>query len=794
MKKVERLIEILKPFMEKWVSKRDPYVWDLCIDEPIFSEAEALIGQIEADILYGEELAPAVLILTAEWYKRRYTGESDEAPEWIKNLNYRKIWENCGKRNFMKWVYTFDNGGSSWKYSAYVLGGIPCGWDGDNVRKLVKTLVKAFHSDDPLEIDSSASDLAAALMKSVEKEGSIYHFIKTILNSRSELSRVYDTDNQREVSLFRDRLHKNEKEILTEKVRTEWVVNTSSFLPDSIMKSLRVRLDSERVNGKKCWFVSFNRAEAWGFDNPQGIRRITIFVRFYLNGKIVGDDQPTLCLINSGKPEAGFIIQNNGPGPWATVRQMPVRYDSWQLIGVSDGSKDVQIGEWQSLSAYNAIYQQEPSLWSSTWRKARTAVIFTDECTVVDPKGHSVAQKTFIVGNESGGTINWADVPVYVILQCADARQVTIKNPLAEARVVIRQRPFAEELSYFESDKIEVRSDDETTDETISEFMPLLYGLDGLFIKTKTERVSDDDEPHLPENIEIYQNGKRVEIDQAREGVIEIKLYADNQSASVKAWYIPKKEGCEKPFVRNLGSQTIEWVDRNHKQLDEDDDYRSAYSRRGIGGDAVLKIYKPEYRKDVFMGDEKVYSVEGNRPLALGLLNLSRISLSVLDETGFKRWSGKEHLEDFRGLRSTVATPKAVNGLGNVFVRNFDEIYPEEDAITIGVYTLETDPKGILWGVPKYKKDNRGDENFNPFVDISAQPAIPTEEIVEKSLLFNIATYKFAELINKEGDVKAALNKIFKRKGSDFFANHIDSFYRILWENDIEPNELDFIL
>lgn len=794
MKETEILLEILKPFIEKWVSKRDPYVWDLCTDSVTFSKAEALIGRIDPDILYGKDLVPAVLIMTAEWYKRRYSGESDETPEWIKNLNYKRIWENCGKRNFMEWVYAFDNGGSSWKYSAYVLGGIPCRWDGDNVRRLVKTLVKAFHSDDPLEIDSSASDLAAALMKSVEKEGSIYHFIKTILNSQSDLSRAYDNDKEREVRVFRDTLHKSEKEILTEKVRAEWVVTTSSLLPDSIMKSLRVRLDSERVNGKKCWFVSFNRAEAWGFDNPQGIRRITIFVRFYLKGEIVGDDQPTLCLINSGKPEAGFIIQNNGPGPWAIVRKMPVRYDSWQLIGVSDGSKDVQIGERQSLSAYNAIYQQEPSLWSSTWRKARTAVIFTDECTVVDPQGHPVAQKTFIVGNESGGTINWADVPVYVILQCADARQVTIKNPLAEARVVIRQRPFAEELSYFESDKIEVRSVDKTTAETMSEFMPLLYGLDGLFIKTKTERVSDDDEPHLPENIEIYQNGERVEIGQAREGVIEIKLYANNQSASVKAWFIPQKDGWQKPFVRNLTNKTIEWLDSNHKRLDEDDDYWEAYSRRGIGGDAVLKIYKPEYRKDVFMGDEKVYSVEGNRPLALGLLNLSKITLSVLDETGFKRWIGKDHLKDFRGLRSTVAEPNAVNGLGNVFVRNFDEICPEEDAITIGVYTLETDPKGILWRVPKYEKDNRGDEYFNPFVDISAQPEIPTEEIVEKSLLFNIATYKFTELINKKDDVIAALNKIFEREGADFFANHIDSFYRILWENDIEPYELDFTL
>ncbi len=87
----------------------------------------AISETVNMNFLYEKDFAPIALIMVAEWYKRDYTGNHADSPNWVKDTEWKDVWVASGLRRWERWVYQFEEPGRfSWQYSGYVLGVIAC--------------------------------------------------------------------------------------------------------------------------------------------------------------------------------------------------------------------------------------------------------------------------------------------------------------------------------------------------------------------------------------------------------------------------------------------------------------------------------------------------------------------------------------------------------------------------------------------------------------------------------------------------------------------------------------------
>ncbi len=221
----DRLHNHFAAALETWQGQKDPYVWRLNISEKIYREGLALLNlTIEQmgsiDILYEKSFAPIALIMVAEWYKRDYTGNHADTPDWVKDTEWKKVWMESGFRRWERWVYQFEESGKfSWQYSAYVLGGIACRFISlqDKESRLLKDLCRLFHGQiEETEIDSSSN--ARALSMSIDKRGSIYHFLMALMDANSRLSTSYSRDQEEEVKDLRKKILDANKDVTKKKL------------------------------------------------------------------------------------------------------------------------------------------------------------------------------------------------------------------------------------------------------------------------------------------------------------------------------------------------------------------------------------------------------------------------------------------------------------------------------------------------------------------------------------------------------------------------------------------------
>lgn len=782
----------------QWRKQSTPYVWTLALSLEFFEKAERMIAEAvcedgNADFLEAKTYAPIALIMLGEWYKRRYTGSSEDTPEWVKLTDWKEVWLNCEVRNWRRWVYRFKTSGNySWLYSGMVLGGLACVFEGrhDAKNRLLHDFCCLFHGDDSVEPD--ASDRSLAIEESISREGSIYHFIMELTDTNSALSHAYSIDAQEDVRNLRNNIIEINRQVTRSKLQSEWIITTSPYQKENLSKTLRVRLRPERVNGEKRWFLSQQRAEEWGFKNAKNIEDITLMVRFYNEGSAV-DDIPVLHFQTSGKASAGFNTIE--PDHVGYISRLPHTFDAWQLVATSnDGQNIIVDATVRNVGEFAQIYQTatNPQQWGTNYRRRPSVVIFSDRCVVTDPENHPVATKRTLVDYQPREQVNWAEIPSYVVLKYHEGdheREVRLVSPLAGCKVLFT-RQYTDLISYLPGGGISVRKVDSETREETERQMPLLFGNadNGIMLSWNDDAKS----PVVvePEDVLYRQNGMETIASDLREGIVEVTAYARGMEAKAEAWYIPLK-GQNVPLIRDLDKQIVRWCDGKKFQAGLPDETTGLLAptisteRGSVFHDkAVIDVYQPVRRREVLLhgGLKKVDESDG--PLNLALLNLADIAVRIFDATGFHEWLGIQNLNQFRSL--VVPQSNIVKAdRGNIVIHNSQaNVSQNGKGKKFGIVTMIPDIEGEMLEYPAVKQEKPKGPFEPKLKDISASEAL------EYAIEYNLYSFYFNSIRVLKGDVIPIIDEILAIKDEDFLKSHSHAIKRILWENNKKVKDL----
>lgn len=796
-----KLQSYLAATLQQWQMQRDPFVWRLCLDFKFYQDAYGmLIDAVEESggtgFLETEEFAPIALIILGEWYKREYTGNNAENPEWIKTTSWERVWKSCGRKHWQRWVYTFeDTNRHSWQYSAYVMGGLACKYMAatDKENRLLKDLCRLFHGQiEESEIDASQN--ARAIAMSIERYGSIYHYLLDLIDSTSKLNTVYSHDRQEEVKNLRKKIIEANREVTFRKLRTEWIFTTSPYEPENIFRSMKITLGPERVNGEKRWFLSRERAAEWGFDLSKDISEITVKLCLYKDGKQIAAPINVLTFQPTGLLSAGF--NNVDENHWKLISNLPVDFDGWRLIAETDGQivdidpNIIPVGE------YSQIYQtaKNANNWSSYRRRMASAVLFNDNCKITDPDGHPVAGKLLLVDYVPSLHLNWADIPTFVKLNYPvkdGTKDVKLISPLAGYRLVVENR-FPSLIDYLPGGNVTVRRQIRSTGEIVDQQMPFAFGFDHISLAWLCDGSKQMFSP--AEAILVRQNGEVCEIEKLHKGVVEITAFASGMEATAKVWYMPTN-GKEVPGKRDLTKQTVSWGTSSVKtyhasEITDDGELAPTLTVEDGSRDgetALIKVFQPVKRTEIWFDNKLIKLLDDKETAYLPLLNLSNIVVRIFNDEGYHSWCGAEHIDEFKGLR--IASPHYLKtGLPRISVINFrDENPPKESAISLGGYIFEKDSEGMICCAPRYM-EIRTEADEDPFADDTEEevPTISPKEALESAIEYNLYSFVFKELMNKQSEMPALLSEIRNRRGEDFWKSHMSAVRRILWENDID--------
>lgn len=800
------LLEYFAKAVQEWEAKSDPFVWRLCLSQQFFEDAIELLNKAIAEedstiFLSDKEYAPIAMILLGEWYKRGYTGNNADNPEWIKSTAWDKVWRACGKKHWERWVYNFENSSArSWLYSGYVLGGLGCRYLSSKDRdcRLLRDFCRLFHGQiDESEIDASQN--ARAISMSIERSGSIYHFLLELMDPTSKINAAYDHDSQEAVRNLRRKIIETNREVTSRKLRTEWIFTTSPYEQENILRSLKIALGPERVEGEKRWFLSQERAKEWGFNLNRNITDIVVKLCLYKGNTRIQDPIDVLTFQPTGLSKAGFNNVNEDHSKM--IMNLPADFDGWRLIAVANDGQEVDIDPHiTKVEAYSQIFQTgaNASKWSSDKRRMASAVVFIDNCRITDPAGHPVTRKLLLVDYTPTLHLNWADIPAYVVLNYpvnGSTRDVRLVSPLADCRIVIGNI-YPDLIDYLPGGKIIVRKVDRASGGFIEEQMPFAFGLDHI----KLVWLNDGKTPMTAEAdaIIVRQNGEERDIDSLHKGIVEITAYGCGMEATAKVWYMPT-HGKEVPGIRDFKKMKVRWnsiKDAIPATLADDSNEMAptvTIEDRSIDGDcAFIEVYQPVLRTEIWFRRKLVSLLKRDAVANIALLNLTDVLIRVFDETGYRNWCGAEHIDDFKGLRFPTAQHNKTE-LPGIFVINFrNEMPPKNSAIEIGNYIFEADPEHRLWQAPRYTQ-LKSEADDDPFTDdYGDAPTVTPEEALEAAIRYNLYSFAFNELANKQSEIPALLSEIHDEKGNEFFQDNMEAVKRILWENDIKTTDLNF--
>ena len=811
MKATHQLHKHFDTVLTQWKEQRDPYVWRLGLSAQFYADGihmltEALVQCGNNEFLYGTDYAPIALILLAEWYKREYNGNNADSPDWVKDTQWKDIWAASGKRHWERWVYRFEESGNfSWQYSAYVLGGIACRFicEQDKGNRLLKDLCRLFHGQiDETAIDASGN--ARALAMSIDKEGSIYHFIMELMDTSSPLSIAYSNDYQEEVRNLRKKIMEANKEVTKKKLRSEWRFTTSPYDQENLYRSLRISLAPERVDGEKRWFLSRDRAMEWGIKLTDTLTDIYVMLTLYKNGEPIADP---ICVMNfqpSGSLNAGFNILDEHP--WYVQSDLPADFDGWRLSATTNDGQQADIDPMiNPVGDWTQVYQtaRNANMWSSNRRRMSTAVIFNDRCRITDPVGHPVAGKMLLVDNSPVRHLNWADIPVYVKLSYpikgGKHKEERLVSPLADCRLTAGPL-FPDLIDYMPGGYITVIRKDPQTGEIEEEQMPLAFGLDHISLiwlengKHPTITVA--------ERISAKQNGEEKVISQLKKGVAELTAYTSGMQATAKVWYIPADGKASAPGKRDLKKNRVVWGTKSFTASTSDtmDELQPTITIEDgdlFGNKAIIKIFQPVERTEIWLGDRLAKIISSDEHIYISLMSLPHITIRRFDDSGYRSWVGAEHLNEFKGLRRPVSDTQKTE-IPNISIINFKADTPNRrDLLEIGDYLLEKGAPTLKFTAPCYARlnDEQDDDPFgdDPFGDDGNEPmSMNPVELLEAAIEYDIHTFFFDELFNRKESVANWIDEIRLRRGDDFIITHRDSVARILWEYELTTKDLNF--
>ncbi|MBD5427330.1 MAG: hypothetical protein HDR38_07270 [Treponema sp.] len=704
-----RTIEEIK---SQFLSLKAPFVWSLKLTADEFENLRNFIDEHHTSDCY-----PLVMIYVAEWYKRSYDINSriNNVLTWF---DAESVWKGSGFRAYNQWVYCSERG-KEWLYSMYILGGLAsrleCGHPDD---RLLEQLCRLYHGEE-LTL-SAAGGRAIALSQSIEREGSLFYFIQEIINGRFPYAQSDVEDKSSPIYGLVKLLRSANRRALRDKFNCEWIINYADFY-ETMSRRLRLGLRPERGASGQRQYLSYERLESWGFQNPGEIARIRISLQFSCDGDIIKSadfSNPVLTYSNTGNDDNGFLAW--GSKDAAVSDRIPNRFFSSVEVMVQatrvDGSLEMRpVSADADFPEFLQVYRiaNRMSEWSSRQRNGATAVVYNKSCKVVAPSDAKVVEKPFYLFSDKDNEPResepycWTDIDDSVLIRDKFGIEKKLYNRTGGYDLFIRR--YDDVISYGADGMVKHIFRNDSDSEWQDEMLPLLFGLDGLEIRKSTQD-SETFEIVEPERIYARQKGSVIkDLDSLTEGVTDFIITLQGKERVKKVWYIPYR-GESAPIERDFINREIRVFDGTTVSVPNEN--LIVEVERGDEMDKVIiPVFAPIEGHEVWIDNKLIERAPLNEDLLIPFLNCEYFAVKTIDKKGIHITTGEELRDHYydapdQGLGDsvTMGIVKA-NGV-TMYLFNPEsktELKPVSGGVKLPVYS-DVHPRH--YGRPAFPKSN----------------------------------------------------------------------------------------
>lgn len=697
----------------------EPWIWKLRLSETDFTEIEESITNSIAENggshshLLTPQWARIVIAYMAEWYKRRYSGGNTNDKLCLGSEELEAVWKAAGL-SIKRLVYVDGNGNHRWQYSTYVLGGLAIRHElcrGDNGR-FMKAVCKIYHKEKYTIENLENEERAVSFRESIQKEHSLYHYLKAILDGDMPFSVEDTNDPQSEVSVFVEAMKRANDEVMRNKFRFEWLVTNT---PDVgvMRRRLRIWLKPEEVGAGLRQYLRFDRVLLWGVREPMKEKMLLVAVRFTDGSEIVGEadwENPLTIYVNTGCTETGFLAI--GVSDYAICRNVPSRHFTKIEILLKDTKGKVYNIQEEAGLDYMQMWRlsEYDFQWSSIQNaQGETALLFCKPWkAVLDTPSEIIDTKPF-KAEDGSKSDDWHLRYIYDKATITyGKKEVTFYNRQGYYRIMARL--YGETIRYIDGGYVwHTKPNDDGRPK--DELLPLIFGRDDIMVRhfgTKDDimNAKADDEA-APEMVEYKDGAKYVEWTDSkrpRYGKVALRVTSRGKQTVVLMCYLPKISD-KSPIERDFAKGEIHYMSydernqtetkvrecktkRNHKPLEP-----TVTLRFGKWNDNIkVEVWQPTLTKEILLDGELVKYVEDGERFKLPYIFKDRVTVNDFSRKGYRQYNCKDmrsiYCQDFINIagnpNSGVAALAAWTSGNSYLAKLLDSVAPEFISVTFG--------------------------------------------------------------------------------------------------------------
>lgn len=717
------------------LDRNAPYIWRLAITAAEFQALAADIRSQDKSALLSGEWALRTVVYLAEWYKRSYDGGASQPVIELTSSELETLWVNSGLNQSAN-LYTQENGSRSWRYSLYVLGGLAVPFElGKKDTRYLKELCKLYHGESDRLDNLDEADRAAAFRQSISKRGSLYEYLRSILNGEIPFASEDLKNPNSDVNRFLLRIRNANDEVLRSKFRVEWRVH---FSPDSpwMTRSLMLHLKPEEAGGGLQQYLRFDRVLLWGIAHPEKKKRLRICLRFLQDKKVVvpaNPQKPIITYSNTGCHETGFLAW--GIQKFAVVPQIPAEpFNALEIIVAEDDgtehvAENIPVCEWMQLFRVSS-YEDE---WSSSqqFQQHESVLLCPNVCKILDVAENEVIYHPVFreqPGRESQ-SYYWRYIHEFVRFTDSAGHEHTLFNRQGYDQITAKLH--SDVLRYSSAGTVKyLEWDDDLNDDAESQ-VPLLFHKKDLVIRHfKTRNDPEDTQCEVetsPEKLEFKLNGNYVEWtgdNGPQPGFLKLRVTVKGRESLYSAYYLPIKIKRDFLHCRILVGDKVyqDNIPMDGKPLAPTITFEEGCAEAKV----CVEVWRPVLHKELIRNGVVAQYVKASGKAVLPYLLKDDVKIQDFNRDGFREY-------DCRNLSSIYSLPDFTpDGNAHLAALQDSRTVP---ATFLDLYAPEW--LEICLSVPLDKKAEKAEfYHWNYFKDENPQPTKIAPRCPENEIIF----------------------------------------------------------
>lgn len=658
----------------------EPWVWRLKLSESDFSELESAVTAVTHNELLKPEWAKAVIVYMAEWYKRRYKGGKNSDALNLSSAELETVWRNAGLST-KRLVYRDSGGNRRWQYSTYVLGGLAIRHElGRNDKgRFLKAICRLYHRENYTIENLDSEERAVSFRESIQREHSLFHYLREIMNGNFPFSDDDLKDSSSEVNRFIYAIKSANDEVMRRKFQLEWIVTN---IPENTVftRKLRLLLKPEEVGEGLRQYLRFDRVTLWGIAEPEKVQNLKVGIRFFAQGKLLAPidwAHPLITYQNTGDATTGFIAVN--VSDHADCQSLPYqKFDRLEIVVRNEDDGKEYIAQEEDCHDYLQLWRisENDYQWSSIQNaQHQTALIFSEPWHLELKSTSDEIETRPFKDKKTGLTAPWHWRHIYDEETISDGKtSINFYNRQGYYRVATRL--YSNAIKYINGGMVEYFTYDEEYDQMESRLLPLIFGTEDIIIRhfnTKDDILDAQPDKDFEADLIEYKDGSRytpwTDSESPNYGVVKLRITLKGRQENYDFVYLPRLEG-EAPIIRDFENARIRYMNfGKDKAVTEEKyqdtipaDYRILHPtvslKIGRRKDyANIEVWRPTLRKEVVLDNVLVQYLQDREEFNLPYLIKRRVNINDFSRQGFRHYEC--------GNLGSIYTDKFLNIKGN---------------------------------------------------------------------------------------------------------------------------------